>query len=50
MIRKVYEVDLMIRPKCGGTMKVVTFITDYAPVDRIIFESCQARSSISSLP
>jgi len=23
-------------PKCGGTMKVVAFITDYAAVDRII--------------
>jgi len=36
MIRKVYEVDPMICPKCGGTMKVVAFITDYAAVDRII--------------
>jgi len=36
MIRKVYEVDPMVCPKCGGTMKVVVFITDYAAVDRII--------------
>jgi hypothetical protein len=36
MIRKVYEVDPMICPKCGGTMKVVAFITGYAAVDRII--------------
>ena len=36
MIRKVYEVDPMVCPKCGGTMKVVAFITDYAAVDRII--------------
>jgi len=36
MIRKVYEVDPMVCPKCGGTMKVVAFITDYAVVDRII--------------
>jgi hypothetical protein len=36
MIRKVYEVDPMICPKCGGQMKVVAFITDYAAVDRII--------------
>jgi len=26
----------MICPKCGGTMKVVAFITDYQAVDRII--------------
>jgi hypothetical protein len=39
MIRKVYEVDPMVCPKCGGQMKVVAFITDYAAVDRIIKES-----------
>jgi hypothetical protein len=36
MIRKVYEVDPMLCPKCGGLMKVVAFITDYGAVDRII--------------
>jgi len=36
MIRKVYEVDPMLCPKCGGTMKVVVFITDHQAVDRII--------------
>jgi len=36
MIRKVYEVDAMVCPKCGGTMKVISFITEYAVVDRII--------------
>jgi len=36
MIRKVYEVDPMVCPECGGTMKVISFLTDYAVVDRII--------------
>jgi len=36
MIRKVYEVDPMLCPKCGGKMKVIAFLTDYAVVDRII--------------
>jgi hypothetical protein len=36
MIRKVYEVDPMLCPQCGGKMKVVAFLTDYAVVDRII--------------
>jgi len=36
MIRKVYEVDPMVCPKCGGQMKVVVFLTEYAVVDRII--------------
>jgi len=26
----------MICPQCGGTMKVIAFITEYAVVDRII--------------
>jgi hypothetical protein len=36
MIRKVYEVDPMACPKCGGRMKVDAFLTEYAVVDRII--------------
>ncbi len=36
MIRKVYEVGPMVCPQCGGTMKVISFLTDYAVVDRII--------------
>jgi hypothetical protein len=36
MIRKVYKIDPMICPRCGGQMKVIAFLTDYAVVDRII--------------
>ena len=36
MIRKVYEVDPMVCPQCGATMKVIAFLTDYPVVDRII--------------
>ena len=36
MIRKVYEIDPLLCPKCGGAMNVVAFITDYAAVDCII--------------
>ena len=36
MIRKVYEVDPLVCPRCGATMKVVAFLTEYAVVDRII--------------
>jgi hypothetical protein len=36
MIRKVYEVDPMTCPKCGGLMKVVAFLTDHVLVDWII--------------
>jgi uncharacterized protein (UPF0212 family) len=36
MIRKVHEVYLMLCPECGGTMKVIAFITNFGAVDRII--------------
>jgi hypothetical protein len=36
MIRKVYEVDPMACPKCGGTMKIIAFLTDFSAVDKII--------------
>lgn len=36
MSRKVYEIDPLVCPKCGGQMKVLAFLTDYAVVDRII--------------
>jgi Putative transposase len=36
MIRKVYEVDPMARPRCGGQMKIIAFLTDDSVVDRII--------------
>jgi hypothetical protein len=36
MIRKVYEVDPMVCPKCGGQMKVIALLTDDVVIDRII--------------
>ena len=36
MIRKAYEVDPMLCPQFGETMKIIAFITEYAVVDRII--------------
>ncbi len=35
-IRKVYEVDPLLCPDCGGTMKVVAFIDDRAIIRRIL--------------
>jgi len=32
----VYEVSPLVCSKCGGTMKVIAFLTDYPVVDRII--------------
>jgi hypothetical protein len=36
MIRKVYEVDSMLCPQCGGTMKVIAFLSDFSVADQII--------------
>lgn len=36
MVRKVYEVNPMICPRCGGRMEAVAFLTKHAVIDRII--------------
>ncbi len=36
MIKKVYEADPLICPKCGGTMRIVSFIEDHNIIDKII--------------
>jgi len=36
MIRKVYELDPLLCPKCGGRMRIIAFIQDYAVIDKII--------------
>ena len=36
MIRKVYEVDPLLCPQCGGQMRIIAFLTDFSVVDRII--------------
>ena len=37
MIRKVNGAGPLICPRCGGRMKVIAFLTEYAVVDRIIW-------------
>ena len=36
MIRKVYEVDPLICPLCGGQMRIIFFIEEPKTIDRII--------------
>jgi hypothetical protein len=36
MIRKVYEVDPLRCPACGGQMSVISFIEETKTIDRII--------------
>jgi hypothetical protein len=36
MIRRVYEVDPLMCPRCGGEMRLVGFITEPAVIKRIL--------------
>lgn len=36
LIRRVYEVDPLVRPRCGSEMRVIGFITQPALIDRIL--------------
>jgi len=36
MIRKVYEVDPLLCPSCGGRMRILSFIEEPKTIDRII--------------
>jgi hypothetical protein len=35
MIRKVYETDPLLCPECGGQMRIISFLTDYAVVGSV---------------
>lgn len=36
LIKRIYEVDPLVCPSCGGEMKVIAFIIDPAVVDKIL--------------
>jgi len=36
MIRKVYEVDPLLCPACGGRMSIIAFIEDHKVIDKFI--------------
>jgi len=36
LIRRVYEVDPLVCPRCGSEMRVIGFIAQPAPIDRIL--------------
>ena len=36
LIKKIYEVDPLICPKCGGQMRIIAFIEDYRVVKKIL--------------
>lgn len=36
LIKKIYEVDSLICPKCGGHMRIIAFIEDYKVIKKIL--------------
>ena len=36
LIKRIYEVDPLVCPKCGGEMRIIAFITDHDVVDAIL--------------
>lgn len=36
MIKKVYQIDSLICPQCGGRMRIISFIEDHKVIDKII--------------
>jgi hypothetical protein len=36
LIKRIYEVDPLLCPSCGGAMKVIAFITEHEVVDAIL--------------
>ena len=36
LIKKIYEVDPLVCPKCGGDMRIIAFIDDYKIVRKIL--------------
>ncbi|MFZ3106465.1 MAG: hypothetical protein WA105_03700 [Candidatus Hydromicrobium sp.] len=36
LIKKIYEVDPLICPKCGGLMKIIAFIEYYKVIKKIL--------------
>ena len=36
LIKKIYEVDPLICPVCGGNMRIIAFIEDYKVVKKIL--------------
>jgi hypothetical protein len=49
MIRRVYEVDPLVCPRCGGEMRVVGFITQPAVIKRIL-DHLRTREKVSRPP
>jgi len=44
LIKRVYEVDPLLCPKCGGEMRIIAFIIDHDVVDAILRHHAKAEA------
>ena len=44
LIKRIYEVDPLVCPKCGGEMRIIAFIIDHDVVDAILRHLAKAES------
>jgi hypothetical protein len=49
LIRRVYEVDPLVCPRCGSDMRVIGFITEPTLINRIL-DHLQKRNKVSRPP
>ena len=50
MIRRVYEVDPLVCPRCGGEMRIVSFITQPVVIKRIVNHLRQREKAVARPP
>jgi hypothetical protein len=36
LLRRIFEVDPLLCPQCGGAMRIIAFLTEPAVIDRIL--------------
>ena len=44
LVRRIYEVDPLVCPKCGGEMRIIAFIIDHDVVDKILLHLAKAEA------
>ena len=49
LIRRVYEVDPLVCPRCGSEMRVIGFITEHSVINRIL-DHIRRRDTASRAP
>jgi hypothetical protein len=49
LVRRIFEVDPLVCPRCGGAMQIIAFLTAPAVIDRILTH-LRTRDTLRSPP